>query len=71
MEDMNKKEILKEPEMRNKVEIFDFEAIIEKTISNDGKLWALSKWSNRKAWVIIEREIGNEKSGSVGGDIIE
>ena len=61
----------KEVMIMEKMEIDNVEASLEKTINKDGRIWGLKKWSDRKAIIIIPKEIGNEKSESVGSDIIE
>lgn len=38
-----------------KIEISDVEAMIEKTINKDGKIWGLKDWANKKAIIIITK----------------
>lgn len=38
-----------------KIEIDDVEAMIEKTINKDGKVWGLKDWKNKKALIIIPK----------------
>lgn len=37
-----------------KLEIDNIEAIVEKTVSEDGKIWGLKEWANRKILIIIQ-----------------
>jgi len=38
-----------------KFEISDVEAMIEKTINKDGKIWGLKDWADKKALIIIPK----------------
>lgn len=42
-----------------KLEIDDIEAMIEKTINEDGRIWGLKEWKKRKAIIIIPKENEN------------
>lgn len=39
-----------------KLEIDDIEAMVEKTVSEDGKIWGLKEWANKKVIIIIPKE---------------
>jgi hypothetical protein len=39
-----------------KLEIDDIEAMVEKTVSEDGKIWGLKEWANRKVIILIQKE---------------
>ena len=39
-----------------KLEIDDIEAMVEKTVSEEGKIWGLKEWANRKVIILIQKE---------------
>lgn len=39
-----------------KIEIDDVEAMIEKTINKDGRVWGLKDWKNKKVLIIVPKE---------------
>jgi|WetSurMetagenome_2_1015567.scaffolds.fasta_scaffold25230_3 hypothetical protein len=44
-----------------KIEIDNVEAMIEKPINKDGKIWGLKDWKNKKALIIIIKEEQKEQ----------
>lgn len=45
-----------------RLKIDDIEAMIEKTINEDGRVWGLKEWKNKKALIIITKEKRNKQS---------
>jgi hypothetical protein len=39
-----------------RLEISNIEAMLEKTINEEGKLWGLKEWANKKALIVIPKE---------------
>lgn len=39
-----------------KIEVDNVEAMIEKTVSDDGKIWGLKEWANKKVVIIVPKE---------------
>lgn len=38
-----------------RLEISDVEAMIEKTVSEDGKIWGLKEWADKKVLIVIPK----------------
>jgi len=38
-----------------RIEISDVEAMFEKTVNKDGKIWGLKDWANKKVFIIIPK----------------
>ena len=48
--------ILLQFDIMRRIEIDNVEAMLEKTVSEDGKIWGLKEWANKKAIIIIPKE---------------
>ncbi len=39
-----------------RLEIDNIEAMVEKTVSEEGKIWGLKEWADRKVLVIVQKD---------------